>query len=187
MTYYYQGVGDSMSWVVSGSDFLKGVSTNALRKAFVSETNARAKKRLHAAFLRRQGKRVDEIAETFGVTKSAVSKWLNKLHTKGIEAAMPIKQTGRPKHLSEKNLKALQKDLIQPPEKFGYNYGMWDTKIVQEYVKKKFGKHFGGRHMRRLLHRMGFSQQKPRPADYRANKASQTRFKKNSKGWYPSA
>jgi transposase len=176
-----------MSWIVSGSDFLEGVSTNALRKAFVLETNARARTRLHAAFLRRQGKRVDEIAETFGVTKSAVSKWLNKLHINGIGAAMPVKQTGRPKRLSEKQLKALQKDLIQSPKKFGYGYGMWDTKIVQEHVRKKFGKQFVARHMRRLLHKMGFSQQKPRPSDYRANIASQKRFKKNSKGWYPSA
>jgi len=176
-----------MSWIFSGSDFLNGVSTNALREAFVSETNVRAKTRLHAAFLRRQGKRVDEIAETFGVTKSAVSKWLNKLHTRGIEAAVPVKQTGRPKRLSEKQLTALRKDLLQPPEKQGYDYGMWKTKLVQEHVRKKFHTPFVDRHMRRLLHKMGFSQQKPRPSDYRANKAAQKRFKKNSKGWYPSA
>jgi len=176
-----------MSWIVSGSDFLEEVSTNALRKAFVSETNARAKTRLHAAFLRRQGKRVDKIAETLGVTKSAVSKWLNKLHVNGIEAAVPIKQPGRPKRLSAKQLAALRRDLLKEPAKHGYTYGMWETKLVQEHVRKKFGTLFVDRHMRRLLHKMGFSQQKPRPSDYRADKATQRRFKKNSKGWFPSA
>ena len=176
-----------MSWVVSGGDFLEGVSTNALRKAFVSETNARAKMRLHAAFLRRRGKRVDEIAETLGVTKSAVSKWLNKLHVNGVEAAVPVKQTGRPKRLSTEQLKLLKKDLLKTPDKHGYAAGFWETRIVQEHARNKFGVSFVDRHMRRLLHRMGFSQIKPRPADYRANKASQKRFKKNSLAWCASA
>jgi len=174
-----------MSWIVSGGDFLEEVSTNALRKAFVSETNVRAKTRLHAAFLRRQGKRVDEIAETLGVTKSAVSKWLNKLHINGIKAAVPVKQTGRPKRLSTKQLVALRRDLLKEPAKYGYAYGMWETKLVQEHVRKKFDTLFVDRHMRRLLRKMGFSQQKPRPSDYRADKAAQGRFKKNSKGWFP--
>ncbi|VVB99684.1 Winged helix-turn helix [uncultured archaeon] len=175
-----------MSWIVSGGDFFEGVSTNALRKAFVSETNVRAKIRLHAAFLRRKGKRVDEIAETLGVTKSAVSKWLNKLHVNGIAAAMPVKQTGRPKRLSAEQLKLLRKDLLKTPDKHGYGASFWETRTVQEHAKKKFGASFVDRHMRRLLHRMGFSQIKPRPSDYRADKAAQKRFKKNSLAWYPS-
>ena len=176
-----------MSWIASGEDFLDGVSTNALRKAFVSETNVRAKLRLHAAFLRRQGKRVDEIAETLGSTKGAVSKWLNKLHVNGIKAAMPVKQTGRPKRLSTEQLKLLRKDLLKAPSKHGYDAGFWETRIVQEHARNKFGVSFVDRHMRRLLHSMGFSQIKPRPADYRANTASQKRFKKNSHAWFPNA
>ena len=184
----YTIIGDySMSWVTSGNDFLEGVSTNALRKAFVSETNVRAKMRLHAAFLRRQGKRVDEIAETLGTTKGAVSKWLNKLHSDGISAAMPIKQTGRPKRLSAKQLKILRKDLLKTPDKHGYTESFWETRIVQEHVRKKFSTSFVDRHIRRLLHEMGFSQQNPRPSDYRADKAAQKRFKKKSKAWFPNA
>lgn len=177
---------NSMSWIVSGEDFLEDVSTNALRKAFVSGTNVRAKVRLHAAFLRRQGKKVDEIAVTLGCTKGAVSKWLNKLQLNGLEAAVPVKQTGRPKRLSVKQLKLLRNDLLKNPDKHGYGASFWNTRIVQEHTRKKFGISFVDRHMRRLLHHMGFSQIKPRPSDYRANKARQKRFKKNSLAWFPS-
>lgn len=176
-----------MSWISCDADFLEGVSTNALRKAFVSEQNVRAKARLHAAFLRRQGKKEEEIANTLGVTKSAVSKWLNKLHDNGLKAAVLAKQTGRPKRLSAEQLKLLRADLLKEPTQHGYSDGFWSTRIVQAHVRKKFGSSFVDRHMRRLLHRMGFSLKKPRPRDYRADIASQKRFKKSLKGWFPSA
>lgn len=174
-----------MSWISRGEYFLKGVSTNALRKAFVSEQNIRAKTRLHAAFLRRQNKKVEEIAHTLGHTKSAVSKWLNKIEDNGLKAAVPIKQTGRPKRLSTEQLKALRKDLLKEPRKHGYVETFWNTRLVQEHVRKKFGVSFVDRHMRRLLYLMGFSRQKPRPRDYRANKAAQKRFKKSFLAWFP--
>ena len=176
-----------MSWIASGEDFLEGVSANALRKAFVSETNVRAKNRLHAAFLRKQGKKVDEIAEILGATKSAVSKWLNKLHYGGVKAAVPIKQTGRPKFLSTSQLKTLRQQLLKEPAKFGYAEAFWSTRLVQGHVKQKFGVLFVDRHMRRLLHKIGFSLQKPRPTDYRADAAAQKRFKKNFAVWFPNA
>lgn len=187
MTCYYQECDNIMSWISCDKDFLEGVSTNALRKAFVSEQNIHAKTRLHAAFLRRQGKKEDEIADTLGVTKSAVSKWLNKLQDNGLKAAVPIRQTGRPKRLSIKQLKVLRSDLLKEPAKHSYSAGFWSTRMVQEHVRKKFGASFVDRHMRRLLHRIGFSQKKPRPADYRANAASQKRFKKNFHAWFPSS
>lgn len=176
-----------MSWIASGEDFLDGVSANALRKAFASETNVRAKARLHAAFLRKQGKKIDEIAETLGATKSAVSKWLNKLHYGGVKAAVPVKQTGRPKFLSASQLKILQQQLLKEPAKFGYSGAFWSTRLVQEHVKQKFGVLFVDRHMRRLLHKLGYSLKKPRPSDYRADASAQRRFKKNFAAWFPSA
>lgn len=176
-----------MSWVSCGDDFLETVSTKALKKAFVSEQNVRTKTRLHAAFLRRQGKKVEEIADTLGSTKSAVSKWLNKLHDNGLKAAVPVRQTGRPKRLSASKLKLLRADLLKEPTRHGYADVFWSTRVVQEHVRKKFGASFVDRHMRRLLHRMGFSQKKPRPADYRASTASQKRFKKNLNAWFPNA
>lgn len=174
-----------MSWVARGDDFLGRVSENVLHRAFVSETNVRARTRLHAALLRKQGKKVEEIASTFGTTKSAVSKWLNKLHYGGIKAAMPVKQTGRPKRLSAEQLKALRKDLLKSPNVLGFDESFWNTRVVQEYVRRKHGVSFVSRHMTRLLHKIGFSLKKPRPSDYRANKAAQKRFKKNSLAWFP--
>lgn len=177
-----------LSWLLSrDEDFLRRVSVNVLQQLYAAEQNKKKKLRLLVAIHRKKGKSIDNISDLLNLPRRTVHGWLWRFENKGLKGIADKKQTGRPKRLLEKHLKALRKDLIQPPEKFGYAYGMWDTKIVQEHVKKKFGKHFGGRHMRRLLHRMGFSQQKPRPSDYRANKASQTRFKKNSKGWYLSA
>jgi transposase len=87
----------------------------------------------------------------------------------------------------DRALAVLRRDLLKEPAKHGHDATFWNTRLVQEHVRQKFGTFFVDRHIRRLLHKLGFSLKKPRPSDYRADKAAQKRFKKNSKGWFPSA
>ena len=178
----------SMSWLLSsGSDFLPSVSLGTLRKCYSAETNAKAKLRLLIGIHRKNGESIDDIAASLHKPRRTVHGWLWKLEEDGLDGVMDKPRSGRPKHLSSKQLTALHRDLLKEPAKHGYNYSMWETKLVQEHVRKKFGVLFVDRHMRRLLHKMGLSQQTPRPIDYRADITAQKRFKKKSKGWFPNA
>lgn len=174
-----------VSWLLSsGDDFLPDVSLSALRKCYSAETDAKAKLRLLIGMHRKQGKSIDDIAASLHKPRRTVHGWLWRLEDSGLSGAVDKPRSGRPKRLTAKQLVALRRDLLKEPAKCKYPEAFWNTRLVQEYVRKKFGVLFVDRHMRRLLHKMGFSQQKPRPSDYRADIPSQKRFKKNSKGWF---
>lgn len=178
----------SMSWLLSsGSDFLPSVSLSALRRRYSAETDVKVKLRLLVGIHRKQGKSIDNIAASLNKPRRTVHGWLWKLEEDGLDGTVDKPRSGRPKRLTSKQLATLRRALLKEPAKHGHDYGMWETKLVQEHVRKKFGVLFVDRHMRRLLHKMGFSQQKPRPSDYRADKAAQKRFKKSLRGWFPSA
>lgn len=173
-----------MSWIANGTDFLMSVSTHRLKQAYAKEKNPKALIRLHAALLRRKGRKIDEIADTLEKPKGTISKWLNKLQEGGLKAATPKKQPGRPRRLAPDQLKALRHDLLKLPEKHGYSNGFWSTRLVKEHVKNKFKASFTPRHMTRLLSRVGFSFKKPRVFNPRRASAQElSKFKKKRVEW----
>ena len=172
-------------YVGRGDEFLGWVSVPRLQRRVLKAETHKERLRLQAALLRRQGKTLEEIARAVGKPFNTVSDWLRRIENDGITVVADKQRSGRPKKLSVQQLKKLQKDLLQKPSAFGFAEGFWSTKLVQEHVHKKLGVQFVNRHMTRLLHRMGFSCKKPRPAHYKADKAAQNRFKKNFTGWFP--
>ena len=174
-----------MSWIASGTDYLHSVSTRQLKKAFGAEKNLRARMRLHAALLRRKGRKVEEIADTLEKPKGTISKWLNKLQDGGLDAAMPIKQPGRPRRLTLGQLKTLRTDMLKQPDELGYSSGFWSSRLIKEHVSKKFNTTFTPRHMTRLLSKIGFSFKKPRTFNpRRASPEELASFKKKRAGRY---
>lgn len=173
-------------YVGRGEDFLDGFSVGLLKRCYLAERDVRARQRLQAAFLRKRGKTLIEIAEVVGRPFNTVSDWLRRFEERGLKSAKDKPRSGRPKRLSEKQLVVLREDLLKNPVEFGYSSGFWSTRLVQEHVRKRFKVSFVSRHMTRLLHKLGFSFKKPRPKHYKANKAEQERFKKKSRAWFPS-
>lgn len=162
---------------------LEYISASRLRSLYASETDAKARLRLLAALKRKEGKTIAQIADDLGKPVMTVCNWLKAFDEFGVRRRFDIKRPGRPKRLSAEQMKSLRRDLLKGPAKHGHEAAFWNTKLVQEHVRHKFGVSFVERHMGRLLHKIGFSLKKPRPRDYRANKAQQKRFKKNSGAW----
>jgi transposase len=165
---------------------LESIPVDRLHSLYVAETDAKAKLRLLAALKRKKGWTIDQIASDLEKPVMTVHNWLKALDEFGVQRRYDIKRSGRPKRLSIKQLNTLRKDLLKSPTAHGFSELFWNTRVVQEHVKRKYGVSFVSRHMTRLLHKIGYSLKKPRPSDCRANKAEQQRFKKNSKGWFPS-
>lgn len=164
---------------------IESISVNRLHSLYAAETDAKAKLRLLAALKRKDGWTIDQIAGDLEKPVMTVHNWLRALDEFGAQRRYDIKRPGRPKRLSAKQLNALRKDLLKPPTAFGFSESFWNTRVVQEHVKRKYSVSFVSRHMTRMLHKIGYSLKKPRPSDYRADKAAQKRFKKNFNAWFP--
>lgn len=171
-------------YVERGSDFLGESSVGLLKRSYLSERDVRARQRLHAAFLRKQGRTLVEIARVLGRPFNTVSDWLRRFEVEGLKSAKDKPRSGKPVKLTGKQLNQLRKDLLKNPNKLGYDEFFWSTRLVQHHVEKKFKVSFVARHMTRLIHKLGFSSKKPRPQNSKANPEEWAKFKKKASAWY---
>lgn len=168
-----------MSWnLPKGEDFLPKISLGTLRSLYEDENSYKAKIRLLVALKRKEGQSMDEIASQLEMKRITVNLTLHRFQERGIPAKNDEKRSGRPQELSRPQLKNLRKQLLKGPRK-GQN-PLWTTKMVMGYVEQRYAKKYTVRHMRRLLHQLGFSIQKPRPRHYMADVKQQEHFKKTS-------
>lgn len=167
-----------MSWnLTKGADFLPNISLRELRDFYACEKHAKAKIRLLVAVKRKEGKSLDDIAESVSTARMNVHRWLANFQQGGIAAKESIKQTGRPPRLTNKQRKSLIADLERGPP---HNpSGLWQTKEVRELLRKKYKTFFVYQHVWRIIESLGFSLQRPRKRHYKsASEEEKELFKK---------
>lgn len=168
-----------MAWhLPKGDEFLPKVTVEELRQSYEKEQSGWPKIRLLIAIKRKEGQSMDSIAEQLQISRTAVNESLHRFLERGISAKDDEKRSGRPRKLTKKQLKGLRKKLISGPRK-GTNV-LWTTRQILDLVKREYGLEYTTRHLRRLMHQLGFSLQKPRPRHYKTDIAKQAHFKKTS-------
>ncbi len=148
------------------------------------ERDAKAKIRLLAAIFRKEGKTYDEIGLTLKYPLTTIRDWLSLIHIEGISRKSDIKQTGKPKRLTDEQIKKLKPILLKSPEEQDFKFTMWTTKLVIQLIKKLYDVSYKPLQVRRILHRLDLSCQKPRPTHKKASKKAQEDFKKTSEKEY---
>ncbi|HUV02522.1 MAG TPA: IS630 family transposase [Desulfobacteria bacterium] len=176
-----------MTWnLPRGEDFLPDVSVDFLEKRLTHERRAKPRLRLLAALHRKQGWSLDEIAAPLGLHRRSVHDILWRFVERGLDAAYDAPRSGRHPYLTEEEQADLRERLIAGPQANGFREGFWTTRMVLYLVEKQYHRKYTREHMTRLLHKLGFSSQKPRPQN--AKKPSDEeiqRFKKKLVEWYP--
>jgi transposase len=166
--------------VPKGEEYLKEHSKEELVGMYREEKDGRAKIRLLAAILRKEGKTLKEISDIIKYPLTTIKGWLHGMYERGIERAHPIKQSGRPRELAEKELRELDLILSEPPTRQNLPLNFWDTKLVIQFVKERYGVEYSYVQMWRILRRLGFTCRKPRPVHRKASRPQQETFKKTS-------
>lgn len=163
-----------------GNSFLPETSVKNLKQFYKTEKNSKAKLRLLAALHRKKGKSIDDITRLLEKPRRTVHGWLTYFQERGIEAKYSIKQSGRPAILDKSQISKLIKVLEKGPP---HNpKGLWTTKEVREFIRKKYGISFVPQHVWRILIALGFSLQRPRKKHYKSASIEEIeRFKKTPK------
>ncbi len=118
-------------------------------------------RRRRAWELSQQGWKQKDIAEALGVSKGAVSQWLKRGRTQGVEALRRHPAPGPQRKLSAEQLAQLPEVLARGAEAFGYRGQVWTTKRVAEVIKRVFGVSYHPAHCSRILRAIKHSVQKP--------------------------
>ncbi len=173
-----------MTIVPKGEAFLSDYSIRKLTDAYHRERDAKAKMRLLAAIYRKEGKTYDEISQALKYPLTTIRGWLSLIHIEGISRKNDIKQTGKPKRLTDEQIKKLKPILLKSPEEQGFPFVFWTTKLVIQLIKNLYDVSYKPLQVRRILHRLRLSCQKPRPTHKKASKKAQEDFKKTSEKEY---
>lgn len=176
-----------MSWSLPvGRDFMPDVSMNFLRTRLDEEREAKPRVRLLCALHRKKEGSIDEIAGSLQLHRRSVHDILWRFVERGLEAAYDAKRVGRPNYLTLKERGDLRRRLLAGPRANGFREGFWSTRMVLHVVEQQYGRRYTREHMTRVLHKLGFSMQKPRPSNARKPSEKEIReFKKKPAGWCP--
>jgi transposase len=123
-------------------------------------------RRRRAWELKEAGWKQQDIAAALGVSGGAVSQWLARARAEGVAEGV---EEGRRRHpapgpapkLTPEQLAQLPALLDRGAEAYGVRGQAWTGKRVGEVIRRTFGVSYDPSHIGRLLHRLGYSVQRP--------------------------
>lgn len=128
--------------------------------------------RFRAIELHENGKKINDIADFFGVHRCAVSHWITTYNRHGKKALESKKAKGPEYKLSDKEIKEILAMLNDDATIYGFETPLWTCKKVQQMILKKTDKKIHTTNIMRLFRKLNLSPQKPeRLASQRDRKA----------------
>lgn len=108
------------------------------------------------------GMKQADVARKYGVTPAAVSLWAEIINENGIEGLRMRKAPGNPPKLDENSQERLVELLVDGPEQYGWDSGLWTSSRVAEVIRREFGIQYHPHNIPKLLRRLGFRLVKPK-------------------------
>lgn len=134
--------------------------------------------RLHVALHALKTGDCYEAARIYDHSPHSVYNWIHRLNTYGLAGLQEGNRPGRPRKLSALQEQKLYKDLLLSPRELGYAQNIWDGPLLSYHLEKRFSVHLRVRQCQNVLHRLGFTLQRPRRQAAEADPEKQKRFKK---------
>lgn len=140
---------------------IEGVDPADLRDALAEVEGKKPTLRLCVAIGYENGVSPTELAEWYGLSRATVYNWLDRVERLATEPAAEVlvdaDRPGRPPKLSAAERERLTATLTSPPTEVGFDEADWTPALVGRYVESTFGAVYTRRHVRDLLHGLGFS------------------------------
>ena len=149
--------------IPTGRAFLPNTGAAYLKKIQKAEKDPKAKMRLLAYIMRKQGSSIRQIGRMLNKSYSTIRHWLMRAMQMGIMGRYDEKRPGAVPKLDAAQTAQLRADLVAGPYKCGFESGLWTGLLLVEHIRRKFGVQYGTSGIYEMLHRMGFIQQTPRP------------------------
>jgi transposase len=140
----------------------------------------RVARRLRAVVLNAEGRTSSQIADVLKSPRSKVSEWLAHYEAYGIDGLLEGYRPGRPTQLTAEQREQLGDILDSGPVAYGLDTGIWTSPMIAWVIEQEFGVHYHPGHVRRLLHALNFSVQRPRRVLARADAVQQDRWHRHT-------
>ena len=107
-----------------------------------------------------QGWRPSEVAGLVGVSRQAVSQWLQAWRRGGQAALARVRHKGRPPRLNPAQRRRLSALLRQGAAAHGWSNDLWSGRLVARLIEENFGVLLHPKHVPRLLRTLGWTRQR---------------------------
>jgi transposase len=152
-------------------------------------------RRRRALTLLDEGGSLNEVARRIGCSASSVMRWRDMRMAGGSKGLRVRSSPGRPLKLGDKARAVLLKVLLAGAFASGYPTQLWTTARIAEVIRRRFGVRYHRDHVGRLMHRLGWSHQKPQKRALERDETAIRRFvrqewprlKKTPRGWVPTS
>jgi transposase len=119
------------------------------------------RRRRRAVDLVDQGQSPTVVARILGVHPTSIHRWRRMARKPHGLDSHP--SPGRPRRLSDYQLRKLERLLLQGAKKHGWPNQLWTADRVARLIRERFGISFHPEHVRKILkHRLGWTSQKPK-------------------------
>jgi transposase len=145
-----------------------------------SPTDLEASRR-RAMDLLEEGRTPSQVAERLGVSRQTVQRWKKMVREGGKRALKPIPQHVPTCQMSLSQQRELGKVIVRGAQAAGFLTDLWTTARIAEVVRKKFKLDYNPDHLGRMLHRWGYSCQKPTPQAREHDARAERQWRKE--GW----
>lgn len=132
----------------------------AIKKSW-QEGDLRLWKRLKAIWLYQKGYPPEDICTVVDVSRRSIFYWLERYKSLGIAGLQEGQHPGRPRGLEDEQLERLAEILDSGPVAYGFSSGIWTCARVGHVIQVEFGVGYHEDHIRKILHQLGFSVQRP--------------------------
>lgn len=149
-------------------------------------------KKEHRPWIRRRIQAVSEIksgilsreavARKYGTDSDQVRLWIKRYNAEGLKGLEDKPGKGAKRRLSERQEAALKKALGKTPRKSGVRTNLWSGRAVREYLKKRSWFSCSIPETYVLLHRLGFTLQRPGRNPVEADPKAEAVFLKELRG-----
>lgn len=108
------------------------------------------------------GRTKASIAHDLGCSVATVDFIRARYRSEGVDGLHARKRVGRPSRATPEYRAALRTTVVTPPGSLGYGFSVWSVGRLNAHLKKTTGISFSEDQLTRLLHREGFSFQRPK-------------------------
>jgi transposase len=133
-------------------------------------------RRRRALRLLDEGRSLNEVARLIDCAPSSVMRWRNRRRRGGEKALKVRVSPGRPPKLSLARCRKLLRLLLEGAMASGYSTQLWTTARIAEVIRKRFRVEYHRDHVGRLMHRLGWSHQKPQKRALERNEGKIRKF-----------
>ena len=147
-----------------------------LRQEAHTDKAPRVALRLQAILLSADGYTPPRIADLLHVHRTRVHTWVCRWNEYGAEGLKEGHRSGRPCALTEQQRRHFHDIVESGPVAYGLNTGVWTSPVLADVIQEEFDVAYHPGHVRKLLHRLGCSVQRPTTRLVQADPKAQNKW-----------